>query len=132
MKRHRHYEVGYGRPPVNTRFKPGQSGNPNGRPKGRKNMGDLLQEAFDKRIPIRQGETVRKVSTAEAIILAFVSKALKGDAKAFAKLFDLARLGGEFRQDPRPYGVIERVFVSSDGRKFNDARECFDAKNKKG
>lgn len=27
------YEVGYGKPPVHTRFKEGQSGNPNGRPK---------------------------------------------------------------------------------------------------
>ena len=26
------YEVGYGRPPVATRFAPGQSGNPKGRP----------------------------------------------------------------------------------------------------
>ena len=28
------YEVGYGKPPAGTRFKPGQSGNPAGRPKG--------------------------------------------------------------------------------------------------
>ncbi len=27
------YEVGYGKPPKHSRFKPGQSGNPNGRPK---------------------------------------------------------------------------------------------------
>ena len=27
------YEVGYGKPPVNTQFKPGQSGNPKGRPR---------------------------------------------------------------------------------------------------
>jgi hypothetical protein len=26
--------VGYGRPPMMTRFRPGQSGNPRGRPKG--------------------------------------------------------------------------------------------------
>ena len=28
------YEVGYGKPPKATRFKPGKSGNPGGRPKG--------------------------------------------------------------------------------------------------
>jgi hypothetical protein len=32
------YEVGYGRPPIHTRFKPGQSGNPAGRPKGAQNF----------------------------------------------------------------------------------------------
>lgn len=31
------YDVGYGKPPGGTRFKPGQSGNPRGRPKGSKN-----------------------------------------------------------------------------------------------
>ncbi len=29
------YQVGYGKPPAQTRFKQGQSGNPNGRPKAR-------------------------------------------------------------------------------------------------
>jgi len=28
------YEIGRGKPPMHTRFKPGQSGNPKGRPKG--------------------------------------------------------------------------------------------------
>src|SRR5437868_5464345 len=79
MKRHRALTVGYGRPPVSTRFKPGQSGNPKGRPKGKKNMFALLQGALDKQIPIREGGSVRKVPTREAIILALISRALKGD-----------------------------------------------------
>jgi hypothetical protein len=29
-----HYPVGYRKPPVHSRFKKGQSGNPRGRPKG--------------------------------------------------------------------------------------------------
>ena len=31
-------KVGYGRPPLTTRFKPGESGNPRGRPKGSKSL----------------------------------------------------------------------------------------------
>lgn len=33
------YDVGYAKPPVGTRFKPGQSGNPKGRPRGQRTSG---------------------------------------------------------------------------------------------
>jgi Family of unknown function (DUF5681) len=120
MKRRRYYAVGYGRPPVTTRFKPGQSGNPKGRPKGRKKMLGLLQDALNKRIPIREGGAVRKVSTAEAIILALMSKAMKGDAKTFATLIALTQQSGEFERDPPPFKEIRRVIVYPDGRE----QEC--------
>ena len=38
------YDVGYGKPPASTRFKPGQSGNPKGRPKGANNKKPKLNE----------------------------------------------------------------------------------------
>ncbi len=115
-KRLHRYVVGYGRPPVITRFKAGQSGNPKGRPKGRKKMAALLQDALDKRIPIREGDTLRKVSRAEAMILALVSKALKGDPKACATLIALTQQSGEFKPDPLPFTKIRRVIVYPDGR----------------
>jgi hypothetical protein len=116
MKRRRFYAVGYGRPPLNKRFKAGQSGNPKGRPKGRKKMAALLQDALDKRIPIREGDALRKVSRAEAMILALISKAMKGDAKACATLIALTQKSGEFERDPQPFERIERVIVYPDGR----------------
>jgi len=42
------YEVGYGKPPKHGQFKPGQSGNPKGRPKGRKNFPVLLEMCLNK------------------------------------------------------------------------------------
>ena len=36
-------KVGYGKPPMNTRFKAGQSGNPKGRPKGQSNLTKLIE-----------------------------------------------------------------------------------------
>jgi hypothetical protein len=116
MKRRSDYAIGYGRPPINTRFKPGQSGNPKGRVKGRKNMVGLLQDALDKRITVREGDTVRKVSTAEALILALMSKALKGDARACAMLIGLTQQSGEFESTPQMVTSITRVIVGPDGR----------------
>jgi hypothetical protein len=116
MKRRRDYAVGYRRPPANTRFKPGQSGNPKGKPKGRKKMADLLQDALDKRVPIREGDVLRKVSRAEAMILALILKAMKGDAKACATLIALTQQSGEFKREPPPFTEIRHVVVYPDGR----------------
>jgi hypothetical protein len=116
MKQPRFYAVGYGRPPVNTRFKPGQSGNAKGRPKGRKKMFALLQDALDKRILIREGDSVRKVSTREAIILALMSKALKGDTKTFATIIALTQQSGEFERESPHIVRVERVIIDPDGR----------------
>src|SRR5438045_2771148 len=40
------YAVGYCRPPLHTRFKPGQSGNPSGRVKGSKNLKSLFHQTL--------------------------------------------------------------------------------------
>jgi hypothetical protein len=86
-----------------------------GSPK-RKKMGTLLEDALRERISIREGDAVRKVSRAEAIILALILKAMKGDAKACATLIALTQQSGEFERDPQPFERIERVIVYPDGR----------------
>jgi Family of unknown function (DUF5681) len=122
MKRRSNYSIGYCRPPVSTRFKPGQSGNPNGRPKGRKNLVALLKDALDKRIPIREGDTIRKVATAEAIILALMSKALKGDSKACAMLIGLTSRVKTSKAMVRQLQELNALsFIPTDERRNFDA-----------
>ena len=53
------YDVGFGKPPENGRFKKGQSGNPKGRPKGTKNLKTDLEEELQEQILIREGSTQR-------------------------------------------------------------------------
>lgn len=74
--------VGYRRSPRNSQFKPGQSGNPKGRPKGTVNLRSDLCEELGEHIRVREGERELKVSKQRAMLKALVSKALKGDARA--------------------------------------------------
>lgn len=76
------YEVGYGRPPKKTQFKPGQSGNPRGRPKGAKNEAIILREIMKRNVGVQEGGRTRKISVLAAILLRFAENALKGDAKS--------------------------------------------------
>jgi hypothetical protein len=46
------YEVGYAKPPEATRFQRGTSGNPRGRPKGKKNLVPALNEERMKAITV--------------------------------------------------------------------------------
>lgn len=76
------YEVGYGRPPLHAQFKPGQSGNPHGRPKGTKNLRTDLAEELSERITIREGDQAKRISKQRAVVKALVTRTLKGDARA--------------------------------------------------
>lgn len=82
--------VGYKRPPLHTRFKPGQSGNPKGRPKGTRN---LRQEVLDELlglVTIKENGRSVTVSKARAMVKALVAKAAGGDIRAASFLLDTA------------------------------------------
>jgi len=93
--------VGYGRPPVSTRFKSGQSGNPNGRPKGTRNLRTDLKEELAERIRLREGERDLKVSKQRAMLKALVAKALKGDSRAANVLLGLVIKLFELEPEPK-------------------------------
>jgi Family of unknown function (DUF5681) len=76
------YKVGKGRPPVATRWKPGQSGNPRGRPPGSKNLDTILGEALNEKIPVQEKGRLRSRTAREVIGRRVVHAAMKGDLKA--------------------------------------------------
>ena len=91
FEKQRDYEVGYGKPPHNTRFKKGQSGNPRGRPSGSKNLSTLLSEALNEPVIVTENGRRRKVSKREAIIKQLVNQSANGDWRAVKLLLDIVQ-----------------------------------------
>ena len=75
------HDVGYGSPPKSTRFKKGRSGNPKGRPRGRKNALPY-EEVLGQMVTIREGGVEKRVTAAEAFILRMTQLGLEGDGAA--------------------------------------------------
>src|SRR3954467_2734662 len=114
------YQVGYGRPPVHTRFQPGVSGNPSGRAKGSQNFKTLLDRILKEEIPLLDGDRSRKVTKAEAITRRLVIGALKGDSRSMLALFKLAEQTGQFEEAPEPLQRIERIIITGVPRQEDD------------
>jgi hypothetical protein len=82
----RDYEVGRGKPPVHTRFKKGQSGNPRGpRPK---NLPALLVEALNEKVVVTIDGERREITKREAVATQLVNKSTGADLRATKMLID--------------------------------------------
>jgi hypothetical protein len=111
------YLVGYRRPPLHTRFKPGQSGNPSGRVKGSKNLKSLFHQIMNEQIPLVDGSQSKKVTKAEALMRRLVIGALKGDGRSLMTLMRIAEQTGEFENELNNQPLtIQWLTTASDAR----------------
>jgi hypothetical protein len=82
--------VGYGQPPLHTRFKKGQSGNPGGRPRGmttgRANK-LALKEAY-RPVTVREGDKILTLPAIQAVLRSQVALAAKGNGPAQRALIE--------------------------------------------
>ena len=83
------YRVGYGKPPLHTRFKQGQSGNPKGRPRGAKNLASLLNEALNELVLVAEDGGRKRISKRKAAFKQLVNEAAKGNWRALKLLVDI-------------------------------------------
>lgn len=113
MKRKRNYDVGRGKPPKQTQFKKGQSGNPNGRPKGDLNCRTIWREMFKAPVKVTQNGITRSMSTLAAGVWRLREAALSGNLRALDKLFQYAEkyceneLRATFRESVNDTDLLE-------------------------
>jgi hypothetical protein len=87
------YTVGYGRPPLGTRFRPGHSGNPKGRPRGSKSAASMARDTLERRLPVTKRGSRRNMTVRAVAFWRLAEKAVAGDVKALAYLLSLEAEG---------------------------------------
>jgi hypothetical protein len=118
------YEVGYGKPPKHTRFKPGQSGNPSGRPKGVANLRTDVEKVLGQEITVLEGGRSVKLQAQELLVRAIVNRGLKGNHQAALKALELReRLSPDQAADAAPTVTLtasQRALLENVLRDFED------------
>jgi Family of unknown function (DUF5681) len=73
------YEIGYCKPPMTTRFRKGQSGNPKGRGKGMKNFNAAFMKAMNQKVTVSLNGKPTKISKLDAAAMQLANNAARGD-----------------------------------------------------
>jgi hypothetical protein len=123
----RPYDVGYGKPPRHTRFRPGQSGNPRGRPKNARNSATIVREVLTAKLKLNDNGRTRRTGKFEVALIQLANKAAAGDLKAIAMVIGLyreveAEAAGRSREVPLDHAdreilemLLEKVRAASEG-----------------
>lgn len=113
---------GYRNPPVNTRFKTGQSGNPKGRPPGRK-RGIPYESVLGQMVTIRERGGERRVTAAEAFLLQVAKQGLEGDGPAARAMLQMIEEARRKRIAAEMPSEIDKTVIKIVGFNANQALE---------
>ena len=102
------YAVGFGKPPVHARFKPGQSGNPRGRPKAQKSDGQILADILNARVRVNEAGEMKQITRREALYKNLIAKALQGNPSAQRLLLQIMTELGATTEDSKAMSVAVR------------------------
>jgi len=103
--------IGYGKPPSATRFKKGQSGNPKGRPRGKRNSQIPYDHVLGQMVTVREDGRERRITAAEAFILQLTQKGLAGDSAATRSSLAALETARATNADAEGLGIRKIVIV---------------------
>lgn len=120
MAENKEYNVGYRKPPEQSKFVKGKSGNPKGRPKGSGNLSTLIQKSGLRRVNVVVNGRKKSVTLIEACILQLTQKAVSGDVKTILQFLSLLKEAAEEQRIAIPPPDIHVHFVEPKPRDTSD------------
>jgi hypothetical protein len=106
------YEIGYGKPPVASRFTKGKSGNPKGRPRKPgydekpqhiTSVADDLLNELNQMVPVTADGKTKNVTKQQLLVKSLIAQALEGKSKPVSLVWKLIQ---EYGWDKTPEDVI--------------------------
>ena len=107
-------------PPLATRFRPGQSGNPRGRPKRARGLAGLVARALAERVEAKENGRRRRITKLEAAVKQLVNRAASGEARATQLLLALiqANEARPAQQDADRLGDADAIVMAELARRL--------------
>jgi hypothetical protein len=108
-------KIGRGNPPQHTRWVRGKSGNPKGRPKGRKNLATIMMEAARGQVTATMDGKPRKINKIQATAMQLATKAAAGDSASIARFLDwmdeLEARAAAAKPEAFPFSEADRAVI---------------------
>jgi hypothetical protein len=103
------YKVGYGRPPQETRWKTGQSGNPRRKPKRAESIVDMVDRLLLSQVKLTLNGEIKTVTALEAIVSQLQLKEMSGNPRASRILLKYRTFASHHAEKQ-----FQLIFVESD------------------